>query len=145
MVPWLHDFLAHADGTPRIIGLHNYSDVNRQRSTYTRLLINTLQSEARSHRVSSNFKIWLTETGGIVRFETVGGKLAWPTSTSRAAKSLSYMFALASKYRRWVRQVYVYQWKRTHPTDLFDAGLVDGHGHPRAGYRVIAGHSLYLR
>ena len=145
MVSWLSDFLAHADGTPTVIGLHNYSDVNRKRSTATRTLIAELQSEAHHGRLARNFQLWLTETGGIVHFETVSGRDAWPTSTSRAADRLRYLFDLASTYRRWIRQVYVYQWRRTNADDKFDAGLVSFDGTRRAGYSVLAGRDVWIR
>jgi hypothetical protein len=145
MIQWLKGFLAHAKGTPRIIGLHNYSDVNRERSTATRSLIAALRAQARVGRIASNFRVWLTETGGIVRFETVGGRVAWPTSTGRAADRLRYMFDLASRYRRWVRQVYVYQWRRTNRDDNFDAGLVAFDGTRRSGYSVLSARDVWIR
>jgi hypothetical protein len=71
--------------------------------------------------------------------------VAWPTDTSRAADRLRYMFDLASKYRRWLRQVYVYQWRRTNERDDFDAGLVAFDGTKRPGYSVLAGRDAWIR
>jgi hypothetical protein len=104
-----------------------------------------LEAQARRGRLSRGFELWLTESGGIVRFETVSGRLAWPTSTARAADSLRYMVSLASKYRSRIRQVYVYQWRRTHADDKFDAGLVAFDGTTRPGYDVLAARDIWIR
>ena len=47
---------AHAKGSPRLWGLHNYGDVNRRRTTFTKLMLRSVPGE-----------VWLTETGGIVK------------------------------------------------------------------------------
>ncbi len=73
----------------KVIGLHNYGDVNRGRSTYTSLMIKT----ARKYNRSAKF--WFTETGGLVEF----GR-GFTCSTSRAATRTKSVFTLAKKYSR---------------------------------------------
>jgi hypothetical protein len=110
-----------------LVGIHNYGDVNRNRTTFTRSIIR----QARSF--NSRSKFWFTETGGIVKF----GR-NFPCSTSRAAKRLKNMFTLARTYRTsGVQRVYVYNWSGAGCAARFDAGLVDPAGTPRAGYRYL--------
>lgn len=78
---------AHKHGKryrPRIWGLHNYSDVNRFRGRQTKQFLRAVPG-----------KVWLTETGGLVKFLPHFRK-----STRRAAKATKYMFKLANYYSR---------------------------------------------
>jgi hypothetical protein len=113
-----------------IVGIHNYGDVNRQRTTYTGSIIR----QARAYNRSTRF--WYTETGGIVNF---GRKFR--CSTSRAASRLDDMFDLAKRYRRsGVQRLYVYNWTGAGCDARFDAGLTTPGGRTRAGYRVLRRH-----
>ena len=58
MARYLRSFLRKAKGSPRLWGLHNYQDVNRRTSADTRLMLSMVPGE-----------VWLTETGGIVKFQ----------------------------------------------------------------------------
>jgi hypothetical protein len=113
-----------------IVGIHNYGDVNRQRTTYTGSIIR----QARAYNRSTRF--WYTETGGIVNF---GRKFR--CSTSRAASRLDDMFDLAKRYRRsGVQRLYVYNWTGAGCDARFDAGLTTPGGRTRAGYGVLRRH-----
>ena len=109
---------------PRIWGLHNYSDVNRFESWRTREIVRALGGQ-----------VWLTETGGIVKF---GG--AFPnrngSGLTRAARVLRYMFALAHSVPH-IARLYVYDWSGGNASTRFDAGLTDIHHEPREGYVVV--------
>jgi hypothetical protein len=109
---------------PRIWGLHNYSDVNRLQSVRTRALIRAFGGE-----------VWLTETGGLVKF---GG--AYPnrhgSGLRRAARVLKYMFSMAANQPR-IKRLYIYNWTGGNSRTRFDAGLMNAHGQPRAGYVVV--------
>ena len=113
--------------TPTLWGLHNYSDTNRFSSTRTRAILAAVPGD-----------VWLTETGGIVKF---GG--AFPNNRgsglARAAKALGYMFGLASTNSR-IRRLYVYQWAGGTPSTIFDSGLTDARHHPRPGYVIVCAH-----
>jgi hypothetical protein len=108
---------------PKIWGLHNYSDVNRRESIRTRQLVRALGSQ-----------VWLTETGGIVKF---GG--SFPNNRgsglTRAAKVIQYMFAMASTIPQ-VKRLYIYDWSGGTASTRFDAGLTDHKHKPRPGYLV---------
>jgi hypothetical protein len=119
-----------------VVGIHNYGDVNRVRTTFTRNIIR------QAHRFNRRARFWLTETGGIVKF----GR-SFPCSTSRAASRLSWMFHLARLYRTsGIERLYVYNWTGAGCVARFDAGLTTPAGTPRAGYtRLRQALPNYLR
>jgi hypothetical protein len=130
---YMRSFYRHLSSTYRrratLVGIHNYGDVNRQRTTFTRNII----KESRSFNKKSRF--WFTETGGLVKF----GR-SFPCSEERARNRLKNMFSLARTYRTsGVERLYVYNW--TAPPDgcdaRFDAGLVNFDGTPRPGYTYL--------
>lgn len=109
---------------PRIWGLHNYSDINHMESWRTSELLRALGGQ-----------VWLTETGGLVKF---GG--AFPNNhgsgLTRAAKVLKYMFAVAGSHSQ-IKRLYIYDWTGGTRSTRFDAGLMNIHEQPRAGYVVV--------
>ena len=115
MARYLRSFMRKAKGKPRLWGLHNYQDVNRRTSADTRLMLALAPGE-----------VWLTETGGIVKFER------FRYSTKRAANRTKWMFKLANRYdsrkrglRSKITQLYVYRWfGEASRSARFDAGLV---------------------
>src|SRR4051812_1797754 len=110
-----------------IVGIHNYGDVNRRRTTFTRAIIQE------AHHYNSHIKFWLTETGGIVTFGA-----DFPYSPLRASHRLSEMFSIANRYRRsGIDRMYVYQWTGAQRTDRFDAGLTNPDGSVRPGYTYL--------
>ena len=56
--------------------------------------------------------IWLTETGGIVKFRLPSGGTLFPYSEPRANRATKRMFALASRYRGRIKRLYIYHWKQ---------------------------------
>ncbi len=120
----------------KIVGLHNYGDVNRNRTTYTSSMIRT----ARKYNRSARF--WFTETGGLVEF----GK-SFRCSTSRAAQKTKNVFSLAKRYRsQGVERIYLYNWTGSGcGKTRFDAGLTSPNGETRAAYdtlkRLLPGYS----
>lgn len=108
----------------KIVGIHNYSDTNRRRTTGTAGIISEVK-----RRDSVRTAIWLTETGGVVAF---GG--SFPCDEKRAANRIGYMFKLAKKFRRDVKRLYSYNWQGTDCVERFDAGLVRGDGTTRPSY-----------
>jgi putative glycosyl hydrolase len=127
---YLRGFLRRAKGSPRLWGLHNYQDVNYRTSKDTRRMLATVRGE-----------VWLTETGGIVRF--AGSRLR-KYSPQRAAARTKYMFKLAKTYSRRraglrskITQLYVYTWFGEPRGARFDAGLVNADGTPRKAFSVV--------
>lgn len=148
-------------GRAKIVGVHNYSDVNRGSTTRTRRII----KEVRSHQRGARF--WFTETGGLVGFGS--GFPCDPASPAsvrsaerRAADAVDRVFRLAQTYRSvGVQRVYLYNWFGTDcapnsrvdrssrdadELSAFDAGLVRADGTARPGLteltRRLAGRTF---
>jgi hypothetical protein len=116
----------------KVVGIHNYSDVNRNRSTGTAKIINTVR------RYNKRTKFWFTETGALASF----GR-SFPYNEARQASRMRNMFTYASRYRsRGVERVYSYNFFGIENggcgrTCRFDAGLVDPDGTPRPVFSVF--------
>jgi len=109
-----------------VVGIHNYSDVNRKRTRGTRAIMKM------ARRYNRRTTFWLTETGGVVNF----GR-SFPYSERRAANRLGYLFTIAARYRRSISRVYVYNWTGAPRGARFDAGLTNADGTLRPGYDVF--------
>src|SRR3954453_10136083 len=101
---YMRSFYRHLSSTyrgrARLVGIHNYGDVNRKRTTFTRNIIR------QSHSFNSKTKFWFTETGGLVKFGA-----NFPCSETRARNRLRNMFDLAKTYHSsGVQRMYVYNW-----------------------------------
>ena len=82
------------------MGIHNYADVNRNRSTGTSSIIRAV------HRYNRRATFWFTETGALASFRG-----SFPFSLTRQAARMPNMFRLASRYRlSGVTRVYAYNW-----------------------------------
>jgi hypothetical protein len=112
----------------KIVGIHNYSDTNRKRSSGTRDIIREVK-----RRDATRTQFWLTETGGVVEF----GK-SFPCSERRAASRVTYMFSLARKFRSDIKRLYAYNWQGTDCQSRFDTGLVRLDGSTRPAYDTFA-------
>lgn len=106
-----------------IIGIHNYSEVNRRYKTKTTRIVRTWR------KYNKRSKFWYTETGGLVEF----GR-SFKCSERRAKSRTKYMFDLARRNRRYITRLYTYQWTGTDCKSTFDAGLSDAAGNPRPAY-----------
>lgn len=106
---------------PNICGLHNYADVNRNRTSGTRGMMKALKCK----------QYWWTETGG--QFKAAG----FPKpSESRQAKATKRMFKYAKKFKP--KRVYNYSFMGS-PNGDFDAGLINSDtNQPRKSYTVFA-------
>jgi hypothetical protein len=126
---YLRAFLRRAPGRPRLWGLHNYQDVNRRTSLDTRLMLETVPG-----------KVWLTETGGLVKFGESGH---FDYSEARAANRTRWMFRLAGRFdssrrgRSRITRLFVYKWFGERPGARMDVGLVDRDGRPRLAFSVF--------
>jgi hypothetical protein len=116
----------------KVVGIHNYSDVNRRRPTGTARIINTVR------RYNKRTKFWFTETGALASF-----RRSFPYSESRQAARMRNMFTYASRFRsRGVERVYSYNFFGIENGGCgsrcrFDAGLVDPDGTPRPVFDVL--------
>jgi len=110
----------------RLVGIHNYSSVNRKRVKPTGSIIRT------ARRYNRRAKFWLTETGGLAAFSR-----AFPYSERRQANRMKYMFTLTRKYRRHIQRLYSYNWTGAPRGARFDAGLTRADGSLRPAYDVF--------
>jgi len=118
---YVQAFRRYYKGPRKVCGVHNYSDINRFRSTGTKTIVRALGCK----------QIWLTEAGGIYKFK------GFKASQKRQLKATKYMFRVARGIKR-VKRLYVYTWFG-RVTPRFDAGLVAG-GRARSAYGEVRKH-----
>jgi len=125
MSRWVRRFMRHAQH-PRLWGLHNYGDVNRPSrwgNSGTRKLLRIVRG-----------RVWLTETGGIVRF--ADRYRGTPGDEVRAARAVAWAFRFARRSAR-IRRVYLYEWSADPVFEAWDSGLVAADGRARPGLAVL--------
>jgi hypothetical protein len=110
-------------GPRSVCGVHNYSDINRFRSTGTKALIKALGCK----------QIWLTEAGGLYKF------VGYKADQKRQLRATKYMFKVA-KANKKIKRLYVYTWFGAPRSARFDAGLVGTDGKPRKAYAEVRKH-----
>jgi hypothetical protein len=128
MERWLKVFKRTAK-KPRIWGLHNYRDTNKRKGQKlggTKRLLKAVRGQ-----------VWLTETGGIVKFVLPNGHTLFPQSERRANSATKRMFALAKRYRKRIKRLYIYHWKQSSSDNRFDAGLTRRDGSARPAYSTV--------
>jgi hypothetical protein len=128
MERWLKVFKRTAK-KPRIWGLHNYRDTNKRKGQKlggTKRLLEAVRGQ-----------VWLTETGGIVKFVLPNGHTLFPQSERRANSATKRMFALAKRYRKRIKRLYIYHWKQSSSDNRFDAGLTRRDGSARPAYSTV--------
>jgi hypothetical protein len=109
-------------GKRKVCGIHNYSDINRFRSTGTKAIMKGLGCK----------QYWLTEAGGIYKFS------GFKKSEKRQLKATKYMFKMVRKIKK-IKRLYVYTYFGD-VTSRFDAGLV-ANGKKRKAYNEVRKHT----
>jgi hypothetical protein len=100
-------------------GLHNYDDANVSHTPrYTRAYLHLVPG-----------KVWITETGGIIRSKHRH------YGVRAAAKATRVALRIAKTSRR-VRRVYLYQWIR-NPRNHWDSAFISAKGTPRPAYWIF--------
>ncbi len=122
-----------AGRSARVIGIHNYSEVNRRITARkaSKRYPGTARIIKAVRKKNKKAKFWYTETGGVVNF----GR-DFPCSTSRQANRTKFMFRMIKTYDRDVERLYTYNWFG-NACNSFDAGLVEANGTPRTAYAVF--------
>lgn len=120
-VNYVRAFKKIAKPTPKIWGIHNYSDTNRLSSTRTKRLIKEIGKKG---------DIWLLETGGQLK---LGSSVPGP---AKAAKALECMFNIV-KHNSRIKKAFIYQFNGDYPTAPFDAGLISVTNQIRPGYTIV--------
>lgn len=141
MVPYTKQLLAafrraHV-ATPRVWGVHNYTDTNRfvpDRASNMRKLVKLLPG-----------KLWITETGGLFRFQPQGSRQTFRPDLRRQKRAMAALFKQADHYRRKIDRVYLYQWFASSAANRWDSAILDVHGLPRPVYDVLLAHRGLFR
>ncbi len=118
----------------KIVGVHNYSQVNRritEKNASNRYpgVARILSAIRKRNKVA---KLWLTETGGLASFGN-----AFKCDRSRQANRTKYMFDLIKKYDKNIERLYSYNWFGNGCTPAFDGGLVEANGTARPAYNTF--------
>ena len=129
MRPWLEEFKRTAE-RPSIWGLHNYKDTNPRPGQ-------SLGGTREFLRLVPRGEVWLTETGGIVKFQLANGKKLFPSDEDRAAENTQRTFDLARRYRDRISRLYIYHWRAPLADNRFDAGLRRRDGAARPAYGTL--------
>jgi Glycosyl hydrolase catalytic core len=128
---YIRSFKAALRTKRSVCGIHNYSDVNRFRTTGTQALVGALGCK----------QVWLTETGGLYKFTsfwTASTKKGCSSNASCQLKATKYLFRKTVKVSRTIKRVYVYTWFGGG-VRRFDSGLV-ADNQPRPAYREVKKH-----
>jgi hypothetical protein len=131
---WAQRFVKAAKRTPKVWGLHNYTDANTLKTGGTRKLLTAVKGA-----------VWFTETGGVVSRNN-GSGIAFPTGATHAAKATKFVFSTLAKLSPRVQRVYLYHWN-TGLGDLataaddddrtWDSGLIGPDDKPRPSLAVL--------
>ncbi len=118
----------------RIVGIHNYSEVNRKLKKGTNTYPGTRRIIDAVLKANKRAKFWYTETGGLTRQGS-----AFPCDDARAADRTQYMFTLAKRFDRYIDRLYTYNWTPSADCEesVFDGGLVNINGTVRPAYGVF--------
>jgi hypothetical protein len=108
---------------PKIWGLHNYSDTNRDSDRGTDAVLADVPGQ-----------VWLTETGGLAKLSP-----SFKFSLSRQTKATEYMFKVAFAHANRIKRLYIYEWygPKSEKKSSFDAGLTNYKGKARPAYCVV--------
>lgn len=125
-VSWAKRFVKAAKRSPAVWGFHNYIDANTFKTTNTRAFLRAVKG-----------RVWLTETGGVVRRSRVSVKFAGK-GPNHAAKATDYLFKkIVSLDRKRIERVYLYQWGAGSSDDTWDSGFIGPDGKERPALRLV--------
>jgi hypothetical protein len=132
---WAKRFVKAAKRTPKVWGLHNYTDANRLQTTGTRKLLGAVKGA-----------VWFTETGGVVSRNN-GSGTAFPTGKAHAAKATRFVFSTLARLSPRVRRAYIYHWNTGVGSTVadddedrtWDSGLIGPDDRARPSLAVLQG------
>jgi hypothetical protein len=125
-VSWARRFVKAAKRAPAIWGLHDYVDANTFKTKGTRAFLKGVTG-----------KVWLTETGGVLRRAKTTVRFSGTGSTHAARATGFVLKQILPIDRERIERVYLYSWS-TAPNDLtWDSGLIGPDGKARPALRVV--------
>jgi hypothetical protein len=130
MTKWARTFVKDLGYQPGYWAFNNYEDANHLVSTSTRQLLGAVTG-----------KIWLAETGGIVR-RPAHPHPGFPQNAAHAAKVDTYILKTLGSLNPRIQRIYLYEWDAKTKRDSWDTALISYNNKPRPGYGVVA-RTLY--
>jgi hypothetical protein len=130
---WAREFRRNARMEPTRWGLHNYIDVNRFSTTYTRRVL-----------AATRGRLWLTETGGLVRRRN-RSTTRIPEGLAHAPIATDYLFRKLRRVSGRIQRIYLYHWTADPPPASWDSAVLNHHGQERRSYAVLRGWLAALR
>ncbi|WCB95019.1 hypothetical protein DSM104299_03761 [Baekduia alba] len=121
---WLAAFRTAARHPPALYGLHDYSDADRRSTADLDGMLSTI----------GGARLWITETGGIVRFRTRDGVETMGYDPARAARAVAFALGVADAYGTLVPRTYIYSFTGG---GRMDTGLIGLDGATRPAYDVL--------
>lgn len=138
MTDWVKKFLKYTKGktAPKYWGLHNYVSINGKNGFSTK-------SVRDLGRVAKGSRIWLTETGGLVKRRNKS-KIKLREGTKHASSTTRNVLKRwgGKKERDKVQRIYLYHWNSSTPKDTWDSAFVGADGKARP---ALAALKSYLR
>jgi hypothetical protein len=125
-VRWAREFVRYAHRQPAYWGLHNYVSANHLSAASTRQLLAA---------VTGN--IWLTETGGILRFPHRGNP-GFALTAAHQAKVDNFLLNTLPRISPRIQRVYLYEWRAPAKPTTWDSALIAYDNRPRQAYDVLA-------
>jgi len=129
---WAKLFVKTAHQQPKYWGLHNYADANQYKPIATTALLKAVKG-----------KIWLTETGGVVRRNNGSSVKYTGESLTHAAKAINYIFTKLVRLSPRIQRVYVFHWNGRNAS--WDSALISPNGNARPAFAVLANLLRHLR
>jgi hypothetical protein len=129
---WAKTFIKTAHQQPKIWGLHNYADANQYTPRATKALLKAVKG-----------KIWMTETGGVVKRRNGSSVKYTGESLTHAAKAINYIFTKLVKLSPRIQRVYVFHWNGRNAS--WDSALISPNGTARPAFAVLANLLRRLR
>ncbi|HEV2785740.1 MAG TPA: hypothetical protein VGV67_05075 [Solirubrobacteraceae bacterium] len=124
---WVNDFHRALGFQPRIWGLHNYVEANRFKTLRLRQLL----------RSSPRSKVWLTETGGLVRRDNAS-TTDIPEGSRHAGEVTRFIFDAILPHNPRISRVYLYHWNVGRRKGSWDSALIAPGGSERSALFVLA-------
>jgi hypothetical protein len=123
---WIRAFKRVARRRPRLWGLHNYIEANRPDlgGSSTAAFLDEVRG-----------KVWVTETGGLVKHATGDPLTTWPYDEERAAAATARALRIAEAHPR-ITRVYLYQWS-VDADEEWDSAFIGPGGNARPALQVL--------
>lgn len=126
LTDWTKRFRRALGYTPKLMGLHNYVEANRFTARRLAALL----------RAAPGAKLWLTETGGLVKRRN-RSTTDIPEGRNHATLVTRYIFDRVIPRYPAITRVYIYHWDAGPAGSSWDSGLIDPAGRARPSLAVL--------